>query len=93
MNASPLYPGDSKLGYHLREARVKIWSGMLGVLVAFRYCGKHQGQKQLEEDQAYTPQPVRWEFKARVWRQKLKQTAEENPLRVFPLVRSVCFLM
>lgn len=59
MNASPLCPGDSKLGCHLRKARVKIWSGMLGVLVAFHYCGKHQGQKHLGEDGAYIPQSAR----------------------------------
>lgn len=55
-NTSPLCPGGSKLEYHLRETRVKIWPGMLAIPVTFRHYGKHQGQKQFGEDQAYTAQ-------------------------------------
>lgn len=48
---NPLCPGDSKMGRPLREARANILDA--GVMAAFRYCGKHHGQKQLVEERVY----------------------------------------
>lgn len=48
MATSPLCPGDSELSPE--KGQVKNWSGVLGVLGAFYYCGRHQGQKQRGED-------------------------------------------
>lgn len=82
MDGDPLCPGNRTMRRHLREASVKLWSGMLGVrwlfitvvntTIAKSSLGR-EGFIRVNTSQSQWGKP-RWEFKARIRRQKMKQS-------------------